>query len=103
MRGVEWYSESNRRKDAQVVMKYLSANDRAEVLGISKSMVRKYCAQGRMPGAEKVNGEWMIPATLDKPEAESTTPVKVEKLPPLARKIKNQKNAKTSMACTTIF
>lgn len=88
MRGVEWYAESNRRKDAQVVMKYLSANEMAEVLGTSKSMVRKYCAQGRMPGAEKVNGEWMIPASLDKPEAETSSPVKAEKLPPIGPKDK---------------
>lgn len=72
-------------------MKYLSANEMAELLGISKSMVRKYCAQNRMPGAKKIDGEWMIPANLDKPEAESFSPVKMEKLPPLARKVKSQK------------
>ena len=63
----------------------------AKLLGISKSMVRKYCVQNRMPGAKKIDGEWMIPANLDKPEAEPSSPVKAEKLPPLARKVKSQK------------
>lgn len=41
--------------------KYLTTAELAEKTGQSVSTVRKDCAKGLHPGAEKVDGKWMIP------------------------------------------
>lgn len=40
---------------------YEPASHTAIRLGIDPSQVRRYCEQGRMPGAVKISHRWLIP------------------------------------------
>jgi hypothetical protein len=49
--------------------KYLTVGKTAKVLGESEQYVRTQCREGKIPGAEKVDGlgdkgHWRIPATV---------------------------------------
>ena len=46
---------------------WLSIQDAAAQWGISKSMASRLCREGRIAGAQKVKGEWMIPADAQYP------------------------------------
>ena len=75
-------------------MEYKTIKEISELWGVSPAMIRKYCSQGRIPGAKRETGGWMIPSKSEKPEASSTSPIKADELHPLARKIRNQKNGR---------
>lgn len=47
------------------MVKYITAETAAKLLGISPRAVRKMCIEGRLPGARKRNGQWEIPNTAD--------------------------------------
>ena len=47
---------------------YLTARETAERWGISAQAVALYAAGGRLPGARKQKGRWLIPADTAKPE-----------------------------------
>ncbi len=49
-------------------MKYCSVAETAQRWGISERSVRNYCAQGRVPGAEKRGRSWVIPDDAVMPE-----------------------------------
>ncbi len=49
-------------------MKYLSSRDTAKKWGISERLVQRYCIQGRIDGAAKLGGVWMIPTDAKKPQ-----------------------------------
>lgn len=44
-----------------------SVQEAAEAWGISVRRVSKYCEEGRIPGADRKNRIWMIPANSEKP------------------------------------
>ncbi|HJB29300.1 MAG TPA: LuxR C-terminal-related transcriptional regulator [Candidatus Blautia faecavium] len=46
---------------------YLSLREAAEKWGVSERRINQYCAQGRIPGAERVGKAWAIPADAQKP------------------------------------
>lgn len=46
---------------------YISAQELGEKWGISKRRVNQLCADGRIPGAQKVGQSWTIPADVRKP------------------------------------
>lgn len=75
-------------------MEYKTIKEISELWGVSPAMIRKYCSQGRIPGAKRETGGWMIPSKSEKPEASSTSPIKADELHPLARKIRSQKNGR---------
>ena len=50
-------------------MKYLSVREVAEAWEVSEAMIRKYCAQKRIPGAKQKGGVWVIPSTAKKPSS----------------------------------
>ena len=35
--------------------------------GVSERRVDQYCAEGRVPGARKVGGSWLLPPDAEKP------------------------------------
>lgn len=41
----------------------LTVNDYAERADLSPRQVQRYLADGRLPGARKIGGKWLIPAT----------------------------------------
>ena len=49
-------------------MKFLSVAEMAEKWGVSERSVRKYCAEGRVAGAELCGKNWRIPADAAKPQ-----------------------------------
>ena len=48
-------------------MKYLSTFEVAEKWGISPRMINYYCTEGRIPGAVKMAGVWLIPKEAERP------------------------------------
>ncbi len=50
-----------------ILAEWLSIQDAAAQWGISKSMASRLCREGRIAGAQKVKGEWMIPADAQYP------------------------------------
>lgn len=49
---------------------YETAQEAAARYGIDDSQVRRYCSQGRIPGAVKVGRQWLVPADAWPKESE---------------------------------
>ncbi len=49
-------------------MDYLTANEIAEIWGISSRRVRILCNEGRVEGAVQKAGVWLIPGIAEKPK-----------------------------------
>ena len=47
---------------------YLSIRQAAELWGVSERRINQYCAEGRIPGAQRVGRAWAIPAGAHKPK-----------------------------------
>ena len=75
-------------------MNYLSVREVAELWEVSEAMIRKYCAQKRIPGAKQKGGVWVIPEIAKKPAGRMAAPPRYEKLQPLALKLVRQKTKK---------
>ena len=74
-------------------MAYISVKEAAEKWAINETLVRRYCRQGRIPRAKQIDGSWMIPENAKKPGKVEVVS-KPKELPPLAKKLKNQKKKK---------
>ena len=48
-------------------MDYMTLKEAAEKSGVTPRRVNYYCAAGRMPGAVKMAGVWLIPKNAEKP------------------------------------
>lgn len=48
-------------------MDYMTLKETSEKWGISPRMINYYCTEGRIPGAVKMAGVWLIPKTAEKP------------------------------------
>lgn len=46
---------------------YISVSDAAEKFNISKRRVQILCEQGRIEGANRMSGVWLIPTNAPKP------------------------------------
>lgn len=49
-------------------MGFLSITQTAEKWGIKQRRIRVLCAEGRIPGAQKVGAYWLIPEDAEKPK-----------------------------------
>lgn len=49
-------------------MEYLTANEKAEIWGMSSRRVRILCNEGRVQGAVIKGNIWLIPENAQKPE-----------------------------------
>lgn len=76
-------------------MKYLSVKQTAQKWGISPAMVRRYCAQGRIPKAVMEESGWKIPEKAKKPTGENQAAVIEVNVHPLAKKLLRQKTKKS--------
>ena len=74
-------------------MKYITTLEASENWKISERMTRKYCIQGRIPGAIQKDKTWLIPEDAQKP-SRVAVPDEHEPLPPLALKLIRQKKKK---------
>lgn len=48
-------------------MDYMTLKEAAEKWGVTSRRVNYYCAGGRIPGAVKMAGVWLIPKDAEKP------------------------------------
>lgn len=69
-------------------MDYITAREAAEKWGVSERRINQYCAEGRIPGAERFGGAWAIPAGAEKPgdprkQKTQAAPPSAEKAPEL--------------------
>lgn len=56
-------------------MEYITVREAAEKWRISERLVQKYCAEGRIKGADKFGRSWKIPKNAEKQE---NTPKKLK-------------------------
>lgn len=59
------------------VMGYLSSSDAALKTGVSSRRIQQMCKDGKMPGAVKKGGEWLIPDSVIEIEEAKPLPVGV--------------------------
>ena len=48
-------------------MDYMTLKEASEKWGVSSRQINYYCTNGRIPGAVKMDGVWLIPYTAEKP------------------------------------
>ena len=72
-------------------MNYLNVREIANKWGVNVSLVRKYCAEGRIPNAVLRNGIWCILEYTVRPVRTQKAYAYDEVLPELPKKLKNQK------------
>ena len=72
-------------------MNYLSARETAEKWGVNVSLVKRFCAQDRIPGVMFQNGVWQIPEDAIRPARTDLEYTSEVELPELAKKLENQK------------
>lgn len=48
-------------------MDYMTLREASEKWGISSRQVNYYCVDGRIPGAVKIAGVWLLPKEAEKP------------------------------------
>lgn len=54
-------------KSTRRIMDYMTLKEAAEKWGVTPRRVNYYCAAGRIPGAVKMAGVWLIPKNAEKP------------------------------------
>lgn len=62
-----------------VNMDYMTLREASEKWGVSSRQINYYCVEGRIPGAVKMAGVWLIPKTAEKPIDGRTKQGKAEK------------------------
>ena len=72
-------------------MQYLSTREMAEKWGVSMTLIKRLCNQGRIVGAVYKDGVWRIPEDAVREERTVLEYTEEPELPELAKKLKNQK------------
>lgn len=64
-------------------MEYMSASEAARIWGVSEGFVNRYCAEGIIEGAVKLDGTWAVPMNTRKPEdmRKSSRPPELSRVP----------------------
>ena len=60
-------------------MDYMTLKEASEKWGVTPRQINYLCASGRIPGAVKMAGVWLIPKTAEKPVYGLTKQGKVQK------------------------
>ena len=76
-------------------MDYMTLKEAAEKWGVTPRRVNYYCAGGRIPGAVKMAGVWLLPKTAEKPIDGRTKQGKDPFVRPLSLKLCIFKNSST--------
>ena len=72
-------------------MLYLSTREMAEKWGVSMTLIKRLCNQGRIVGAVYKDGVWRIPEDAVRVERTILEHTEEPELPELAKKLQNQK------------
>lgn len=75
-------------------MSYITVQEAAKKWGISERLVRRYCAEGRIPDLAQYDGIWQIPEDADKPSRIKKDTVNTPQIPPLLKNLIKQRNGK---------
>ena len=54
-------------------MEFCSVREISVLWGVSERLVQRLCAEGRIEGAQKLSGSWIIPSDAQKPKNLRTT------------------------------
>lgn len=72
-------------------MSYITVQEAAEKWGVSERLVRRYCAQNRIPGLVQYDGIWQIPEDAERPAPKTREP---SEAPPLLKALIKQRDGK---------
>ena len=77
-----------------MVKPFLSVREAAEKWNVSGRRVNQYCAEGRIPGAQKFGKLWAIPADAEKPKDPRRSRKEADSAPaePLSGRVLNHEN-----------
>lgn len=73
-------------------MNMLTVQEAARLWNVTEQTVRYHCRTGSIPGAQQDGKEWLIPDNAEKPTRREV--VAEQPMPPLARKLRSQKNGR---------
>jgi len=79
------------RNGKDETMQYLSTREMAEKWGVSMTLIKRLCNQGKIVGAVYKDGVWRIPEDAVRVERTVFEYTEEPELPELAKKLKNQK------------
>ena len=85
-----WRKQTAERK--LILMSYVSVKEIAQIWGVTVQTVRRYCSEGKIPGAVQSMHGWQIPASANRPDREEALPVR--SIPQLANRLQKQKKKK---------
>lgn len=70
--------------------------------GLSQERIRTFCREGRIPGAQLVGKQWIIPDDAALPVRKNGRPGKpIELLPPDARELKTEQQKRFLASCSS--
>ena len=72
-------------------MNYISVQEAAQKWSVSERLVRRYCAQDRIPGLVQLDGVWRIPKDAEKPATKTRT---LPEPPSLLKSLLKQRDGK---------
>lgn len=75
-------------------MSYITVQEAAKKWGISERLVRRYCAEGRIPDLAQYDGIWQIPEDADKPLRIKKDTVNTPQIPPLLKNLIKQRDGR---------
>ena len=75
-------------------MSYITVQEAAKKWGISERLVRRYCAEGRIPDLAQYDGIWQIPEDADKPSRIKKDTVNTPQIPPLLKNLIKQRDGR---------
>ena len=67
--------------ERKTIMSYITVQEAAKKWGISERLVRRYCAEGRIPDLAQYDGIWQIPEDADKPSRIKKDTVNTPQIP----------------------
>jgi len=75
-------------------MSYITVQEAAKKWGISERLVRRYCAEGRIPDLAQYDGIWQIPEDAAKPSRIKKDTVNTPQIPPLLKNLIKQRDGR---------
>ncbi len=75
-------------------MEYISTKEAAEKWEMSEQAVRRFCRNGKVPGAIQDGSTWLVPEKARRPRKSERIGIDTSRLHPLAKKLVQQKTKK---------
>ena len=75
-------------------MEFITTKEAAEKWEMSEQAVRRFCRNGKVPGAIQDGSMWLVPEKARRPRKSESIGVDTSRLHPLARRLVKQKTKK---------